>query len=150
MELQLVVFRLANEFFGIDIASVESIVKMQDITHLPQTPDFLEGIINLRGKILPVVDLRKRLNLPAVGKTLESRIVITSFSITTIGLIVDNVEEVIGIDDSLIEPPPSITSSVDIEFIRGIAKAGKMLILLLDLEKVLQSNATIQASVLSA
>lgn len=150
MELQLVVFRLANEFFGIDIASVESIVKMQDITRLPQTPDFLEGIINLRGKILPVVDLRKRLNLPAVGKTLESRIVITSFSITTIGLIVDNVEEVIGIDDSLIEPPPSITSSVDIEFIRGIAKAGKMLILLLDLEKVLQSNATIQASVLSA
>jgi len=150
MEMQLVVFRLANEFFGIDIASVESIVKMQDITHLPQTPDFLEGIINLRGKILPVVDLRKRLNLPAVGKTLESRIVITSFSITTIGLIVDNVEEVIGIDDSLIEPPPSITSSVDIEFIRGIAKAGKMLILLLDLEKVLQSNATIQASVLSA
>ena len=150
MELQLVVFRLANEFFGIDIASVESIVKMQDITHLPQTPDFLEGIINLRGKILPVVDLRKRLNLPAMEKTLESRIVITSFSTTTIGLIVDNVEEVMDIDDNLIEPPPSITSSVDIEFIRGIAKAGKMLILLLDLEKVLQSNATIQASVLSA
>lgn len=150
MELQLVVFRLANEFFGIDIASVESIIKMQDITRLPQTPDFMEGIINLRGKILPVIDLSKRLNLPAVEKTLESRIVITSFSTATIGLIVDNVEEVIDIDDSLIEPPPSITSSVNIEFIRGIAKAGKMLILLLDLEKVFQSNTTIQASVLLA
>jgi purine-binding chemotaxis protein CheW len=148
MEMQLVVFRLANEFFGIDIASVESIVKMQDITRLPQTPDFLEGIINLRGKILPVVDLRKRLNLPAMEKTLESRIVITSFSAATIGLIVDNVEEVIDIDDNLIEPPPSITSSVNTEFIRGIAKTGQMLIILLDLEKVLQSKAAIQAAAL--
>jgi purine-binding chemotaxis protein CheW len=142
------VFRLANDFFGVDIASVESMVKMQDITRLPQMPDFLEGIINLRGKILPVVDLRKRLNLPAMEKTLESRIVITSFSATTIGLIVDNVEEVIDIDDNLIEPPPSITSSVNTEFIRGIAKTGQMLIILLDLEKVLQSKAAIQAAAL--
>ena len=148
MEMQLVVFRLANEFFGIDIASVESIVKMQDITRLPQMPDFLEGIINLRGKILPIVDLRKRLNLPAMEKTLESRIVITSFFANTIGLIVDNVEEVIDIDDNLIEPPPSITSSVNTEFIRGIAKTGQMLIILLDLEKVLQSKAAIQAAAL--
>jgi len=148
MEMQLVVFRLANEFFGIDIASVESIVKMQDITRLPQMPDFLEGIINLRGKILPIVDLRKRLNLPAMEKTLESRIVVTSFFANTIGLIVDNVEEVIDIDDNLIEPPPSITSSVNTEFIRGIAKTGQMLIILLDLEKVLQSKAAIQAAAL--
>lgn len=148
MELQVVVFQLANEFFGIDIASVESIIKMQDITRLPQSPDFFEGIINLRGKILPVIDLRKRLNLSAMEKTLESRIVITSYTTTTLGLIVDQVEEVIDIDDSLVEPPPPITSSLNTEFIRGIAKTGQMLIILLDLEKVLRSNTAIQTAVL--
>ena len=95
MELQLVIFKLGNESFGVEIATVESIIKMQTITRLPQSPGFVEGIINLRGKILPVVDLRKRLGIDLTEITKDSRMVVVALASTTVGMVVDRVDEVL-------------------------------------------------------
>jgi len=142
MELQLVIFKLGNESFGVQIATVESIIKMQPITHLPQAPEFVEGVINLRGRILPVLDLRKRLGVFQTETSKDTRMVVVNIEKATVGMIVDRVDEVLRINEDLVEAPPSITSSVDSRFIRGIAKIGSELVILLDLMKVLDAGET--------
>jgi len=138
MEKQLVIFDLAGEHFGIDISVVESIVKMQKITHLPRVPDYVEGIINLRGSVLPVIDLVKRFGIAAHDQTSETRIVVINMGTMKMGMIVDAVSEVLTFEESIIEPTPAIISSVDTEFITGIIKAEARLIILLDLASVLK------------
>jgi purine-binding chemotaxis protein CheW len=140
MELQLVIFKLGNESFGVEISTVESIIKMQVITRLPQAPEFIEGVTNLRGKILPVIDLRKRLGLNLTDVTKDSRIIVVGLSGTTVGMVVDSVEEVLRINQEIVEPPPSITVSINSKFIQGIAKSGDDLVILLDLYKVLRTT----------
>jgi purine-binding chemotaxis protein CheW len=140
MERQLVIFELANEFYGVDIFSVESIIKMQAITVMPHAPSFVEGVTNLRGSVLPVIDLRKRFNLPGQANPKESRIVVADMRGTKVGMIVDSVSEVQRILEESIEPPPPMVASVDSAFIKGIAKLGDRLIILLDISKVLSSE----------
>ncbi|MDY7080036.1 MAG: chemotaxis protein CheW [Chloroflexota bacterium] len=148
MENQLVVFNLANEHYGVDIATVEGIVKMQAITTVPHTPDFVEGITNLRGEVLPVIDLRKRFGLPGGETTKDTRIVVVEVSGVTVGMVVDAVSEVLRIPEENIEPPSPIVTTVDSAFITSIAKvdepgpseAGGRLIILLDLAKVLSTE----------
>jgi purine-binding chemotaxis protein CheW len=142
MELQLVIFKLGNESFGVEIATVESIIKMQTITRLPQAPGFVEGIINLRGKILPVVDLRKRLGIDLTEITKDSRMVVVALAGTTVAMIVDQVNEVLRINDEIVEVPPSISQSVDSRFIEGIAKINQELVILLNLSKILNTSET--------
>ena len=142
MELQLVIFKLGNESFGVEIATVESIIKMQTITRLPQAPSFVEGIINLRGKILPVVDLRKRLNIDLTEITKDSRMVVVALAGSTVAMVVDQVNEVLRINDDIVEPPPAISQSVDSRFIEGIAKVNEDLVILLNLSKVLDTSET--------
>ena len=142
MELQLVIFKLGNESFGVEIATVESIIKMQTITRLPQAPGFVEGIINLRGKILPVVDLRKRLGIDLIEITKDSRMVVVALAGTTVAMIVDQVNEVLRINDDIVEVPPTISQSVDSRFIEGIAKINENLVILLNLSKVLNTSET--------
>ena len=137
MEKQLVVFELANELFGVDIGAVESIIKMQAITRVPQSPEFVEGVINLRGKVLPVIDLRLRFGLPAVEVTKSNRIMVVSMDGSEVGMIVDGVSEVLSISDSDVEPTPAMTSTVNSTFIVGIAKIDTRLVILLDLKKIL-------------
>jgi purine-binding chemotaxis protein CheW len=137
MERQLVVFELGTEFFGVGIDAVESIVKMQEITRMPQAPAFVEGVTNLRGTVLPVVDLRKRLSIQATEATKETRIVVVSLSEMKVGMIVDGVSEVLTVSDDVIEPPPSMFSTVDTQYITGIARLDNRLIILLDLVEVL-------------
>ncbi len=142
MERQLVVFELANEHYGVDIAAVESIIKMQPITAVPQAPPFVEGITNLRGSVLPVMDLRKRFALGIGGSNAEiahdeKRIVVVSMDGMKIGMIVDAVSEVLRVQDEAIEPPPPMVTTINSAFITGIAKVGERLIILLDLAKVL-------------
>ena len=137
MEKQLVVFDLGNEHFGVDIGAVDGIIKMQEITKVPKAPRFVEGVTNLRGSVLPVVDLRKRLNLETTESTHETRIVIVNLDHSKIGMIVDAVSEVLTVQDDVIEPPPPMVSTVDTAFITGIAKVGSRLIILLDLSRVL-------------
>jgi purine-binding chemotaxis protein CheW len=137
VEKQLVIFELSGEHYGVDIASVESIIKMQRITAVPHAPEFVEGVTNLRGKILPVIDLHKRFGMPVqeVGK--DNRIIVVAMQNLEIGIMVDAVSEVITIQSDVVEPPPSIISTVDTAFITGIAKFNQRLIILLDLEQVL-------------
>ncbi|MBC7344324.1 MAG: chemotaxis protein CheW [Clostridia bacterium] len=136
-EEQLVVFELCRETYGVDISSVHEIIRMQAITRVPGTPAFVEGVINLRGRIVPVIDLHKRFGLPPGEETQDSRIMVVEISGVTVGMIVDSVSEVLRLPVSNIEPPPPVVTGVDVAYLRGVGKWEDRLIILLDLEKVL-------------
>ncbi len=137
-EKQLVVFDLNTEAYGVDIGAVREIIRLQDITTVPGTPDFVEGVINLRGKVTPVVDLRKKLNITVAEQTAENRIVVMDIAGQDIGMVVDAVTEVLRISASAVEPPSAvITNTTDHDYLMGIAKLDEKLIILLDLNKVL-------------
>jgi len=136
-EMQLVVFGLASEYYGVDISDVREIIRMQAIARVPGAPSFVEGVINLRGRVVPVVDLRKRLRLDVGEQTKESRIVVVDISGRDVGVIADAVTEVLRVTLSSIEPPSSIITNADSDYLRGIAKLESRLIILLDLKKVL-------------
>lgn len=137
MENQIVVFELASELYGVSIASIESIIKMQPITKIPHSPECVVGVTNLRGKVLPVVDLRKRFGLVARDADKKSRIIVSNLNGLETGMVVDEVSEVLTVPDQAVEPAPALTSTLDSRFITGIAKVDQRLIILLDLGKVL-------------
>jgi Chemotaxis signal transduction protein len=140
MENQIVIFALGSEFFGADIAKVESIIKIQSITQLPHAPNFVEGVTNLRGKVLPVIDLRKRFGLPAQQTDKNSRIIVVSVDQIEVGMIVDEVSEVLSVPEGSVEATPAIVATVDSSFIKGIAKIEQRLVILLDLPQVLSTK----------
>ena len=140
MERQLVVFDLGQEHFGVNIVAVDGIIKMQTITKVPKALDFVEGITNLRGSVLPIIDLRKRMKMQAQEATNDTRIVVVNMEGQKIGMIVDAVSEVLTIQEDIVEPPPPMVSTVDTAFITGIAKVDTRLIILLDLVKVLSTD----------
>ena len=138
MEKQLVVFELADEYYGVDIASVESIIRLQPIVSVPQAPAFVEGVTRLRGTVLPVVDLRKRFGLPAQEATKETRIVVAGMGGLAVGMLVDAVIAVRKVPEENIEPPSPLVVTVGSTFISGIAKVDdERMIILLDLGLVL-------------
>ena len=137
MENQLVVFDLANEHYGVDIGAVDRIIELQAITAVPHAPEFVEGITNLRGMVLPVVDLRQRFSLPTGDATKESRIIVVELDSAKAGMMVDAVTEVLYVPEENVEPPSPLMTTVDSSFITGIAKVDERLIILLDLDKVL-------------
>jgi purine-binding chemotaxis protein CheW len=139
-EEQLVVFEVAGESYGVEISRVQEINRMQAITVVPQVPVFVEGIINLRGRVTPVVDLRKRFGLPATEPTPLTRIVVVKADQEWVGVIVDAVSEVLRITSDAIEPPSAMVTSSDTAFVRGIAKLNERLVILLDLDRVLDKN----------
>ena len=136
-ERQLVIFDLAAESYGVDINAVQGIIRMQTITRVPRTPEFVEGVINLRGEVIPVVDLRKRFGLTATEETKDSRIVVVYIGGQQVGMVVDAVTEVLRISADSIEPPSSVITSADSAYLMGIAKLEDRLITLLDLEQAL-------------
>jgi purine-binding chemotaxis protein CheW len=140
MERQLVIFELAGEHYGIDIARVESIIKMQPITTMLHAPSFVEGVTNLRGKVLPVIDLRRRFRLPGNPARADARIVVVSIDGNEVGMVVDAVSEVLTISDEAIEPPPALVTTLESSFITGIAKLDNRLVILLDLARVLSEQ----------
>jgi len=135
---QLISFVVAEETFGVDVLSVQEIIRPLEITELPHAPDFVEGIINLRGRVLPVVDLRVRFGDPERPEGGERRILVVETADQTVGFITDAVREVQSVDLGRIEPAPELATGSDAEFVSGVAKQkeGPMLILL-DLEEVL-------------
>lgn len=137
MEQQLVVFSLADEYYGLNIDSVESIVKMQSIAVVPNSLPFIEGIISLRGIIMPVINLRKRFGLPGRESDINTRIIVAIKDDLKVGIIIDSVSEVIRILDEDIEPSPSIVATGHSTFVKGIAKAEERLIILLNLIEIL-------------
>jgi purine-binding chemotaxis protein CheW len=139
-EIQLVVFDLASEHYGVDISDVREIMRMQNITKVPGAVSYVEGVINLRGKVLPVLDLRKRLGLKVAEQTEESRIVVVDIADGEVGVIVDAVTEVLRVPNASIEPPSSMVAQGNSDYLRGIAKLTDRLIILLDLNKLLSSK----------
>ncbi len=137
---QLVVFRLAIEFYGVEISAVNTIIRMQEITDIPQTPVFVEGVINLRGSIIPVIDLRKRFGLPVEQTTKSSRIIVVESGGQIIGMVVDAVAETLRLSTAEIEPPSPVISSIDAEYLRAVGKQENRLVILLDLDRVLTHN----------
>ena len=144
-EIQLVVFDLASEHYGVDISDVREIMRMQNITKVPGAMSYVEGVINLRGKVLPVLDLRKRLGLKVAEQTEESRIVVVDIADGEVGVIVDAVTEVLRVPNASIEPPSSMVAQGNSDYLRGIAKLTDRLIILLDLNKLLSSRVDADA-----
>lgn len=135
--LQLVSFKIANEEFGVDILNVQEINKMTQITKVPNAPEFVEGVINLRGRVIPIIDLRTRLKLEKKAHDKDTRIIVVEIDGKTVGFIVDAVKEVLRIPTSIIEPPPQLATGIDSDFIRAVGKLEDRLLILIDLEKVL-------------
>ncbi len=135
--LQLVSFNIGVEEFGVDILRVQEINKMTHITKVPNSPDFIEGVINLRGRVIPVIDLRTRMGMPRAEFNKDTRIIIVEISERTVGFIVDAVNEVLRIPANITEPPPHMVTGINSEYITGVGKLEDRLLLLLDLEKVL-------------
>ncbi len=137
--LQLVTFKLGTEEFGVDILKVQEINKMMNITKIPNAPAFIEGVINLRGKIIPIVDLRKRLGFKEQPYDKSTRIIVVELEGLVLGFIVDSVSEVLRIPENTIEPPPSMVAGIESEYIEGVGKLDDRLLILLELKKVFSS-----------
>lgn len=135
--LQLVTFTLEKEEYAVDILSVQEINRITEITRVPNAPDYVEGVINLRGKVIPVVNLRKKFGLDNRETDDSSRVIIMDIQGVTYGLVVDSVSEVLRIPANIVEPPPPMASSMSSMFIKGIAKLENRLIILIDIDKCL-------------
>src|SRR5216684_3284335 len=136
-ERQLVVFHLGAELYGVEISRVHEIIRLQAVTRVPHAPSFVEGVINLRGKVIPVVDLRRRFGLDSAEHTRASRIVVVEIGDQVVGIVVDGVSEVLRVNTSIVEPPSPVVAGVDSEYLHGIAKLPERLVILLDLDRVL-------------
>lgn len=131
--LQLVTFRLGNEEFGIDIKKVQEINRMIEITKIPNAPAFVEGVVNLRGKIIPVVSLRKKLGFEQTDYDKATRIMVVEVEGKVLGFVVDSVSEVLRIDEPKIEDAPSIAGQTDAAYIEGVINLTDRILILLDL-----------------
>jgi purine-binding chemotaxis protein CheW len=135
--LQFVTFTLNKEQYAVDILNVQEINRITDITKVPNSPDYVEGVINLRGKVIPVINLRKKFCFEEKPTDDTSRIIIMEINGITNGLIVDSVSEVLRVPSSIIEPAPPMSSDLSNNFIKGIAKMEDRLIILIDIDKML-------------
>jgi purine-binding chemotaxis protein CheW len=135
--IQLVSFRLAQEEYGIEITRVREIILMGAITRVPQTPNYVKGLINLRSTVIPVIDLRIRFGLPESEATDVSRIMVVNVGGKTIGIVVDSVSEVLRVSTDQIAPPPPTVVNLGTEYLTGLVKLEKHLLILLDIDKVL-------------
>jgi len=135
--MQLVTFSIGDEEFGVDILKVQEIIRMMEITKVPRAPDFVEGVINLRGKVIPIIDLRKRFRLVSRGHDKHTRIIVIEINKMIVGFVVDSVSEVLRIPASTVEPPPPVVSGMESEYISGVGKLEDRLLILLDLDRLL-------------
>ena len=135
--LQLVSFKIGNEEFGVDILKVQEINRMMQITKVPNAPDFVDGVINLRGRIIPIIDLRVRLGMAKREHDKSTRIVVVELDGKTVGFIVDEVSEVLRIPTSITEPPPPMVAGINADYITAVGKLEDRLLILLDMERIL-------------
>ena len=130
-------FVLSQEEYGLEILKVREIISVMDITEVPQVPDFIKGVINLRGKVIPVIDLRLKFGLPAMEYNRETCIIVVNVKDLLVGIVVDTVAEVLDISEDETDPPPSFGSRVNTDFILGIGKVNNRIKILLDIDRVL-------------
>jgi purine-binding chemotaxis protein CheW len=138
--LQLVSFSIGQEEFGLDIQCIQEINRMVEITRVPNSPEFVVGVINLRGKVIPIIDLRKRFGFPPKESDKNTRIIVVELDNMVVGFIVDAVREVIRIPKNITEPPPAIIAGIGSEYIISVAKMENRLLILLDIERLLRDK----------
>ncbi len=144
-ELKVIVFTLENEEYGIEVDKVKTIERLSPITRVPHTPAFVKGVINLRGVVVPVIDLRGRFGLPETEPTENTRIIIVSAHDLEVGFIVDSANDVLDVMSDAIENPPEVVGGVKAKYLRGVAKIGEnRLLILLHLAEVLNKSEIIQ------
>ncbi|WP_298272524.1 chemotaxis protein CheW [Geobacter sp.] len=139
-EIQLACFRIGDASFAADIMRIKEIIRPQKMTRLPKAPPFVEGVINLRGNVIPVVDLRKRFDLPERAALEESRLLVVTVGRQMVGLVVDDVTEVVTVQVHDIKPPPQVVEGVGAEYLIGVCLVREALIMLLNLDRILSSR----------
>ncbi|HHX02225.1 MAG TPA: purine-binding chemotaxis protein CheW [Firmicutes bacterium] len=143
-EMQLVVFRLASEEFAFEITQVREIIKPPSITVLPHVSEYIEGVTNIRGEIIPIISLRRRFSVPETERTPETRVIIVEFDQTSVGFVVDAVTEVMRIPEGTVKSPPRTVAGLRSEFLKGVAQVDERLIILLEVGKILTSEEQIE------
>lgn len=138
--LQLVTFSIGGEEFGVNILKVQEIIRTMEITKVPRAPEFVEGVINLRGKVIPIIDLRRRFGLAPKAHDKNTRIIVIEINNIIVGFVVDAVSEVLRIPASTVEPPPPVVAGVDSDYISGVGQLQDRLLIMLDLDKLLSSD----------
>lgn len=138
--LELVSFTIGNEFYALEINCIREIIKVNDITRVPNTPNYIKGVINLRGKVIPIIDMRKKLNLQSIDFNKNSRILIIEYNNMMIGIIVDTVKEVLKIDNKVTENTPDISKNGTSDYISSIGKLDDKLINILNLDNFIQHH----------
>jgi len=141
MDMKVIVFQLHNEEYGIPVQQVRGIEKMQHITRVPRTTSYIKGVINLRGVVTPIIDLRARFDLDEIPYTDHTRIIIAAVGEIEVGLIVESANDVIDIDSSTIEPAPEIVDGIEVDYLNGVVKVDQRLLILLNLHKILEIDA---------
>lgn len=139
-DIKVIIFQLKDEEYGVEVDQVRSIERVEHITRVPSTPNFVEGVINLRGVVTPIIDLRKRFDIEGIEHSEMTRVIIVTVGTMDVGLIVDAANDVIDIPKNAIEPPPVVVGGIEAEYIRGVAKLEKRLLILLNLDKVLNPD----------
>ena len=135
--IQLVTFKIAEEEFGVDILRVQEIIRMMPITKVPNSPPFVEGVINLRGKVIPIIDMRRRFGMTASAHNQQTRITVMDLQGQVVGFVVDAVQEVLRIKESTVEAPPQMMSGIGSDYLKGVGKLDERLLILPDLDKLL-------------
>ena len=138
--LQLVTFSIGSEEFGVDILKVIEIIRTMEITKVPKAPAFVEGVINLRGLVIPIIDLRRRFGLAEKAGDSDTRIIVIEINGMSVGFVVDSVSEVLRIPSNTVEPAPPVVAGVDSDYISGVGKLEDRLLILLDLDKLLSAD----------
>jgi purine-binding chemotaxis protein CheW len=134
--IQVATFRCGAEEYGVDISQIQEIIRVVEVTRLPRTPDYVDGVINLRGQLIPIIDLRTRLGLQRAERTKNTRIIISDIGTKQVGIVVDSASEVLTIPLEAIEQAPEIMGGADGDYIQGVGKVGNRLVILLDLTMV--------------
>lgn len=138
--IQLVTFSIGEEEFGVNILQVQEIIRTMEITNVPRAPEFVEGVINLRGKVIPIVDMRSRFGLESKDHDKYTRIIVVEIGMIIVGFVVDSVSEVLRIPASSVQPPPPVVAGMDSDYIDGVGKLEDRLLILLDLDSLIDNE----------
>jgi purine-binding chemotaxis protein CheW len=138
--IQLVTFSIGEEEFGVNILQVQEIIRTMDITKVPRAPEFVEGVINLRGKVIPIVDMRSRFGLESKEHDKYTRIIVIEIEMIIVGFVVDSVSEVLRIPANSVQPPPPVVAGMESDYIDGVGKLEDRLLILLDLDSLLDNE----------
>ncbi|MDQ0245705.1 purine-binding chemotaxis protein CheW [Bacillus fengqiuensis] len=140
MEMKVIVFQLNDEEYCIPVNEVRSIEKLQHITRVPRTAPYVKGVINLRGVVTPIIDLRTRFQLGQMSYNENTRIIIVAIGDMEVGLVVDAANDVIDIDSTTVEPPPEVVGGIESDYLKGVIKIDRRLLILLNLPRVLEMS----------